>query len=171
MGEMWVYIALGVGVVSGLVGMVATADKGRGLVPGFFLGLFLGPVGVVIAFVLSEVKPESACAACGKSVPPGAVFCPHCRARVKAGCPKCGETAEATGRFCAKCGAELEQPSGTAGPGVAFGPHISRLAEGQEGAATCTGCGGADEKRYLYFNADKGMYYHKGCLKKAILNS
>jgi len=171
MDEMWVYIGLAVAVVSALVAMVVTGDKGRGLIQGFFLGLVLGPVGVVIAFLLPERKAANTCPACGKCAPEEAAFCPHCRARLKAGCPKCGESSSSGGRFCAKCGAELELPSGPAGPGVRFGKHLYRPAEGQSGTAPCAGCGDTDEKRHLLFNAESGLYYHKGCLNKAILNA
>jgi hypothetical protein len=73
----WIAIAL-------LTSKVA-ADKGNDAVGGFILGLFLGPLGLVIAFVVdgNEKKVEQQghlkkCIYCAEMIRAEAIKCKHC---------------------------------------------------------------------------------------------
>ncbi len=46
------------------------------------------------------------CAACGKAMPEGAAFCPHCGKPTAPVCAGCGEGIPAGSAFCPKCGAK-----------------------------------------------------------------
>jgi len=68
------------------------------------------------ALVTSEPGGEQApaCSACGRLLPTGATFCPHCGASAPtpAGsgylyCPSCGSELRDGARFCASCGIRL----------------------------------------------------------------
>ena len=59
---------------------------------GFALGLFLGPIGVVIALLLTDSRGQI-CRLCNKSSPRNTSFCAHCGASflddVTVECPFC----------------------------------------------------------------------------------
>lgn len=71
-------------LLSPIVGAIIGARKGRGWT-GFFLGLFLFWMGLLIIAVLSPTPEAKAkregrrpCPSCAELIRPGAVVCPHC---------------------------------------------------------------------------------------------
>jgi hypothetical protein len=78
--------------------VVGAYAKGRPW-SGFFLGLFLGPFGLVLVFLLPDRRPK--CPVCRVTVDPEALICPHCHTNLKTNKPKTSPEDEA---FCMKCG-------------------------------------------------------------------
>lgn len=74
-------------ICGGLAAMIASSRGGSGVV-GFFVGLLLGPLGVVIAFFLGGEKAKEEkqlgsgerkkCPRCAELVQPEALICKHC---------------------------------------------------------------------------------------------
>ena len=55
---MEILITIGFWILWCVLGVKITASKGRGEVTGFWLGLLLGPLGVLIALFLSRKSPD-----------------------------------------------------------------------------------------------------------------
>ena len=75
-------------ILCGVVGaMIASSKGGNGLI-GFLLGLFLGPIGVIISFFVGSPAGQVAksvasglmkkCPRCAEAVLPDAQVCKHC---------------------------------------------------------------------------------------------
>jgi hypothetical protein len=73
--EGFLRVWLVVGLICALVGTGLAVSKGSGAA-GFFLGLLLGPFGVLLALLLPEEGVR--CAFCKGVVGKGAVKCRHC---------------------------------------------------------------------------------------------
>lgn len=73
----------------GVSGMTAAAVRGGSGPGGFALGLFFGPIGVVLAFWLANQENgerellenglRKRCLYCDELVRPAAIACPHCQ--------------------------------------------------------------------------------------------
>jgi hypothetical protein len=68
-------LAAGFWLLSALVARSFASDRGRARA-GFFLGLVYGPLGVVMALLLSSA---ASCPFCYEPVHGKATICPHCR--------------------------------------------------------------------------------------------
>lgn len=62
--------------ISGLIGGLIGRIKAR-VMDGFCLGLVLGPIGLIIAFLLKD-NTRKPCPYCKESIKKTAVLCPHC---------------------------------------------------------------------------------------------
>ena len=72
-----IFLAAVIGAfVCGIVGYAIADQKNAGM-PGFWLGLLLGPIGIVIAAVALDNRPQ--CPACRSRIERGASVCPACR--------------------------------------------------------------------------------------------
>ena len=96
----------------------AAKNEGAGnvMAPGMGLGMGFG-VGKGIANAVGEtteaLDKKSAgptCPKCGKAVPVGAAFCPHCgnKMQTEKYCPKCGQKLPLDAKFCPYCGEKVE---------------------------------------------------------------
>lgn len=60
---------------------------------------------------LQSAAAAAQCHACGGSIAPGTMFCPHCGAQQKTSagpsCPRCGAPITSPAKFCPKCGQKL----------------------------------------------------------------
>jgi hypothetical protein len=68
-------------VISGLIGMAIANSKGKGG-SGFALGFFLGPIGWIVAALLTPnpgALGKLKCQFCQEWVSPKATVCPHCQ--------------------------------------------------------------------------------------------
>lgn len=63
-------------LASAVIGAMIGSSKGNG-VPGFFLGLILGPIGLVIVAVMPGDRVE--CRYCKSKINPEATVCPNCQ--------------------------------------------------------------------------------------------
>lgn len=102
-------------VVSGVVGAMILSRFERGGT-GFLLGLFLGPIGWIIAFVMRSDLAAAEVLAAAKAPPPTAWE----PARVERECPHCAELVLAKAKVCKHCGKDLEPvvpPDGPPAPG------------------------------------------------------
>lgn len=68
-------------LVCGIVGAVVGEKKGAAGA-GFALGALLGPLGLVIVFVMAGNRRQ--CPFCRELIDPGATVCPHCQRAVAA---------------------------------------------------------------------------------------
>ncbi|HKN38988.1 MAG TPA: serine/threonine-protein kinase, partial [Acidimicrobiia bacterium] len=106
--------------------------------------------------------PSPACPACGKTVRPGARFCPGCGGGLSPACPACGGAVEdPSARFCEHCGGPL------AAPGVSLSPsRITSLAASSpagggpagNGTPTSFGSGRYEVRRFLGEGGRKRVY-------------
>ena len=84
-------------ICGGIAAMIASSKGGSGLL-GFFAGLLLGPIGIIVAFFMgNEKQAEANRIASGDSKK----------------CPRCAELVKADALVCKHCGNEFAAP-GTA---------------------------------------------------------
>ena len=111
----------------GLVSAVVARKKGRSGCAWFFLGVLLGPFGLLLAYAVpSEREPAAApapatppatCLSCGIPIPRGETRCPACekkatRTRITSpgpsedlwACPRCGASNSKKLSRCGNCG-------------------------------------------------------------------
>lgn len=74
-------------VIFGIAAGVVTASKSQnalGFVPGFLLGVLLGPLGLLISFFIKPsksklMKGKRECPFCKEPINAAAIVCPHCQ--------------------------------------------------------------------------------------------
>lgn len=103
-------MVLALWLVCAVVGASVTRSKGRGSVPGALLGLFLGPVGLLIAVILPRNE--------------GGLEAEAIETGDRRRCPQCAELVRREARKCRFCGAELDPlPVAQAEPAPAPSPR------------------------------------------------
>ena len=68
---------LGFWFICGLVAAAIYQRKGRSGVAGFLGGVFLGPIGILLALASGSNLPK--CPYCAERIQPEAKVCPHCQ--------------------------------------------------------------------------------------------
>ena len=147
MEDVGVLLLLVVGcLIRGAIGAAIGSNKGRGG-EGFALGLFLGPIGWIIAALLDYPRK---CPACQCGVPEGAAVCKGCGRPLltkqalfpepssdplRRKCPFCAELILREAIKCRYCGSDLTKQSSSALPPVTS-PEESDYVK-----TTCPGCG------------------------------
>lgn len=75
MWSFYLYLWLACGIVAAIIG----ARKGEGFLA-FIMGVFLGPIGVLIAILSSG--NQMSCPSCKEKINKKAIICPHCRSNI-----------------------------------------------------------------------------------------
>lgn len=97
-------LLIGFWIVCGVVGAVIAGQK-NAAGAGFFLGLLLGPLGVIAAFAMDN---RATCPHCNSRLNGTPKICPQCHREVSP--VRTGDRSEGDGSFavrCAKCKAEV----------------------------------------------------------------
>ena len=93
----------------------AAGQEGGGAGEGMGMGVGLG-MGMTMAQMMGgamRTTTEQPCPKCGKPVPTGSNFCPHCGSQINLPdktliiCPKCGADNPPSAKFCGGCGEKL----------------------------------------------------------------
>jgi DNA-directed RNA polymerase subunit RPC12/RpoP len=109
----FVFIWIICGIIAGMIG----SSKGAGS-SGFFLGFLLGPLGIIIALVMSGNKIK--CPYCKKEIDPKAIKCPYCQSEIVKEkisetkgkiifCVNCGKPNTSDFNYCIDCGTKLSK--------------------------------------------------------------
>jgi hypothetical protein len=179
---------MGIGLFWIICIIVATIIGSRKGVPwsSFFLGLFFGPLGIILVLVL---KGDHQCPFCKKDIDKEALKCPHCQAdlTLTSGpafidgelsvdnetkkCPSCAEFIKLEAVKCRFCGHDFDPAV------VVTEVELRRNAlkeemfggvsqEGIPGEAFCMGCRMTDPRSQMIYFEDSGTFYHRNCLSK-----
>lgn len=124
--EFGVFLVL-VWAVCCIAASVVASNRGASGCLWFGLGLFLGPLGLALAFAAGPAHRESAtCSRCLQNVSWDAAACPHCGyvfgnkplpAPGMKQCPRCAERIIADAKKCRYCGESFDRPANVI-PGV-----------------------------------------------------
>lgn len=71
-------VAIIVAIICGIIGAAAGSRRGAGGI-GFLVGFFLGPIGLIVMFMIGLGKK---CPFCRKKIHNEAIVCPHCQRNV-----------------------------------------------------------------------------------------
>ena len=174
-------------IVCGIVAAMIGSGKGA-TGSGFFLGLILGPLGILIAIFMKGNRRK--CPSCHEVIDPTAMKCPKCQADLTPKdapvlidgevsvenetkkCPACAEQIKLEAikcRFCgqdfdpAVVGAEVEKKKKLLKESI-VGGYVSQ--KGVQGEAFCLGCRVTGPRAGMLYNSKVDTFYHPNCLPK-----
>jgi len=176
----------------GIIGAMISSKKGSE-VEGFFLGFILGPIGIIIAFLL--VGNRTKCPYCKEYVAPDSVKCPNCQADLSENsedekesfniekeqkkCPSCKEKIKLEALKCKHCGAifnpddvkkqieEIESQYKVKIEKIKSSKEYELMKDSSD-EAFCIICRRISPMNGMYYSKKSGEYYHEGCLLKKI---
>lgn len=94
-------------LICGAVSAIVASSRGANAVLAFIVGVALGPLGIIVAFVLKAEKVESFASADEAAAPISTTVSTAPDDRTYRKCPSCADFSPAEGKHCFHCGAAL----------------------------------------------------------------